>query len=155
MLSRFYTYRQSHLFCERYLDLFTVRKRSCGKVTFLDLHLSVILFTGGSASVHVGIHTPWADTPPRQTPPTPRQKPPPPADGHCSGQYAPYWNAFLLILRVNSSIAMLECIEASFKRDKKMVTLRVDVNKASEITKKNKQKKRAFKRQLEEIAQKC
>ena len=48
---------------------------------------------------------------------------------------------------------MLECIEASFKRDKKMVTLRVDVNKASEIN--QKKTKRAFKRQLEEIAQKC
>ena len=33
--------------------LFTVHKRSCGKVMFLDL--SVILFTGGvSASVHAG-----------------------------------------------------------------------------------------------------
>ena len=41
-------------------------QRSCGKVMFL--HLSVILFTGG---------------------------PPPPADGHCSGRYASFWNAFL------------------------------------------------------------
>ena len=35
---------------------------------------------------------------------------------------------------------MLECIEASFKRDKKMVTLRVDGNKASEINQKKKRK---------------
>ena len=48
---------------------------------------------------------PWADThPPGQTPPwadtpgqmhTPRQTPP--SSGHCSGRYASYWNAFLLV----------------------------------------------------------
>ena len=47
-------------------------QRSCGKVMFL--HLSVILFTGGRSGRH---------------------PPPPPADGHCSGRYASYWNAFL------------------------------------------------------------
>ena len=41
---------------------------------------------GVSASVHAGIHTP------QQTPPPGR---PPAADGHCSGRYASYWNAFL------------------------------------------------------------
>ena len=51
-------------------------QRSCGKVMFL--HLSVILFTGGLAD-------------------TTGQIPPPlPGDGHCSGKYASYWNAFLL-----------------------------------------------------------
>ena len=33
------------------------------------LHVSVILFTGGSASVHAGIHRPWDETPPRSRPP--------------------------------------------------------------------------------------
>ena len=47
---------------------------SCGKVMFL--HVSVILPT---------------DPPPAQTPLS---------DGHCSGRYASYWNAFLLILNV-------------------------------------------------------
>ena len=49
-------------------------QRSWGKVMFSQA--SVILLTGGSASVHAGIHThpPWADppgadTPPEQTPP--------------------------------------------------------------------------------------
>ena len=47
----------------------------------------------------------WADTLPGQTPPRqtplpsrhslPGQTPPPPRDGHCSGRYASYWNAFL------------------------------------------------------------
>ena len=37
-----------------------------------------------------GVHPPWAD-PPRQTPPS---------DGHCSGRYASYWNAFLLSVSV-------------------------------------------------------
>ena len=49
-------------------------QRSCSKVMFL--HLSVILFTGGSASSPGGVcHTPWVDlpgqTPPRWTPPHP------------------------------------------------------------------------------------
>ena len=41
-----------------------------GKVIFL--HLSVILFTGGSTSLHAGIHPLGADTPQdlRQAPPT-------------------------------------------------------------------------------------
>ena len=53
-------------------------QRSCGKVMFL--HVSVILSMGG-----------WqADTPLRQTPS--------PRDGHSSGQYASYWNAFLFWL---------------------------------------------------------
>ena len=38
--------------------IFTARKRSCGKVMFLQL--SVILFMGGSASVHAGIPHPPA-----------------------------------------------------------------------------------------------
>ena len=43
------------------------------------LHLSVILFTGRCL--------PRQTHPPRQTPPF--------RDGHCSGWYASYWNAFL------------------------------------------------------------
>ena len=47
----------------------------------------------------------WADTHPRadtpsswaDIPPPPGQPPPPsPSDGHCSGRYASYWNAYLL-----------------------------------------------------------
>ena len=47
-------------------------------------------------------HTPPGSTPPRSTPP---QEAPPgstplslPSDGHCSGRYASYWNAFLLFV---------------------------------------------------------
>ena len=65
--------------------LVTARKWSCGKVMFL--HLSVILFTdGGGVSQHAmgGVHPPgrrpWVDTP---------------RDGHWSGRYTSYWNAFL------------------------------------------------------------
>ena len=83
------------------LSFVTARKCSCGKVMFL--HLSV------SHSVRGG----WC-APPRQTPPPPgrhsqaeprRQTPPrhtypldrhPLRDGHWSGRYASYWNAFLL-----------------------------------------------------------
>ena len=61
--------------------IFTVRNDVAARLYFHRC-LSVILFTGGGA---------WrgclADTPPGQTPPPP--------DGHCSGRYASYWNAFL------------------------------------------------------------
>ena len=64
-------YTLSHPMFERlcrWLCHVQVLRRSCGKVMFL--HLSVILFTGGvSAPVHAGIHPPWADTAPVQTPP--------------------------------------------------------------------------------------
>ena len=102
--------------------LFNYRpQRSCGKVMFL--HLSVILFTGGS-SPPLGRHSdpspgqtpapgktppgqtpPWADiaredTPPGQTT-TPRQTPPSPVHTgtrSTSGRYASYWNVFLLYI---------------------------------------------------------
>ena len=95
----------------------TVRKRSCGKVMFL--HVYGILFTGGrctppwadtplgrhpQADIPLGRHPPW-QTPPlgrhplRQTPPLGRHPPGRhPSDGHCSGRYASYWNAFLLYI---------------------------------------------------------
>ena len=49
------------------VDIFTVRKRSCGKVMFSQARVK--------NSVHRGSR-----------------------DGHCSGRYASYWNAFLLQL---------------------------------------------------------
>ena len=78
---------------------------------------SVILFTGGGGVCPSSCwDTPrWADNPPRQTPP--RQTPPgrpPPRDGHCSGWYASYWNAFLFIihftdnLKVNRMIILMK-----------------------------------------------
>ena len=86
------------------------------------LHLSVILFTGGSASMHTGIpraqsRHPSDQAPPQeQTPSGPGTPPgedtpgpgtpqsrhsrtrPPPEDGYCCGRYASYWNAFLFTL---------------------------------------------------------
>ena len=66
-------------------------QRSCGKVMFL--HLSVLLFTGGSA-------TPRADNPPGQTPP---DRHPPPRSAcwellATKGRYASYWNAHLFLI---------------------------------------------------------
>ena len=55
---------------------------------------------GVSASVHAEIHPPPGRHPPRQTPPPPG-KHTPPHDGHCSGQYASYWNAFLFHRRLS------------------------------------------------------
>ena len=79
------------------------------------LHLSVILFTGGKCTPPGRHHFPPVDTPfPRQTPPgrhTPpgqtlpgkhpnlgRHPLPHLRDGHCSGLYTSYWNAFLFVL---------------------------------------------------------
>ena len=51
------------------LSIFTVRKRSCGKVLFLHLSVSHSVHRGVSAPVHAGIHTPLGRHPsPRQTP---------------------------------------------------------------------------------------
>ena len=85
------------------------------KVIFL--HLFVILFRGGSASVHAGMpppppgsrdaipgsrhrHPPRSRHPPEQTPPA-ADTPPPEADSgirSMSGRYVSYWNAFLSCL---------------------------------------------------------
>ena len=89
-------------------SIITVRNE-VAKVMFL--HLSVILFTGESASVHVGIpHLPRKHTP-REAHPSrlhthPRKHPlwkSPPRDGCRCGWYASYWNAFLLIYRYTAS----------------------------------------------------
>ena len=95
------------------LETFYRPQHSCGKVMFL--HLSVILFTGGHpAEIPPTRQTPLdqadtprpldqADTPtPSSRHPHPQQQTPPPPvadstppDGHCSGWYVSYWNAFL------------------------------------------------------------
>ena len=90
--------------------LFNYRpQRSCGKVMFL--HLSVILFTGGSATPsgqtprpsggHPLRQTPPGQTSPRKTSPgqtTPGQTPPCPVHAgiRSTSGYAFYWNVFLL-----------------------------------------------------------
>ena len=56
--------------------IFTVRKRSCGKVMFLHLSVSHSVHGGVSTSVHAGIHTPQADTPLLgRHPPSPSRRP--------------------------------------------------------------------------------
>ena len=100
-------------------ELITVRKRSCGKVMFLQACVKdSVCEGGGRVSQHApgktpsppgqtprGRHPldrhPRADTSPGQTPPCPVHAgiPPPSADGHCSGRYASYWNAFLLNMK--------------------------------------------------------
>ena len=74
-------------------------QRSCGMVMFL--HVSVILSTGGGVSGRPPGQTPphpWADTLPWANTPPPRADTLPPRDGHCSGRYASYWNAFLFFV---------------------------------------------------------
>ena len=84
-----------------------LRKRSCEKIMFLHLSVSHSVHRGVSASVHAGITSPltppWAYTPlGRHTLPLGRA--PPPADGHCSGRYASYWNAFLSFEFLHSNL---------------------------------------------------
>ena len=93
-----------------YIPLFTVRKRSCGKVMFL--HLSVILFTGEGGmwrrgcmagvcvvggDMHARGHA-WQGACVARGVRGRR-------DGHCNGRYAPYWNTFLFrILLVTRTV---------------------------------------------------
>ena len=55
--------------------IFTVHKRSCGKVMFLHLSVSHSVHRGGSASVHAGIPPPWDQVPPQDQ--TPLEQTPP------------------------------------------------------------------------------
>ena len=78
-------------------------QRSCGKVMFL--HVSVILFTGVGGACMVGGHV-WqgvcmaggcvAKGGGMHGTGGMRGR----RDGHCSGQYASYWNAFLSKIKV-------------------------------------------------------
>ena len=74
--------------------IFTVRKRSCGKVMLLHLSVSLSVHRRGrglsGVCVCVSIPACTGQTPPRQTPPPP--------DGHCSGWYASYWNVYLYFI---------------------------------------------------------
>ena len=94
-----FIYKRHYIRCHHYIqrDMFVEPKksvcfyrpqRSWGKAIFSQAY--VILFIGGSASVHAGIPPPWAGTllpqeqapprsrhPPEQAPP--RSRPPPPA----------------------------------------------------------------------------
>ena len=65
------------------------------------------VFTPVCHSVHIGgVHPPLADTPLSRHPPGrhPPGRHPCPGDGHCSGQYASYWNAFLFFHRSHNLI---------------------------------------------------
>ena len=68
--------------------IFTGRKNSCGKVMFSQVCVkNSVRGEEVSVPLHAGIHTP----------PALGRNFPPPRDGHCSGWYASYWNAFLLL----------------------------------------------------------
>ena len=86
--------------CCTHIVIFTVRKRSCGKVMFLHLEGERCNPPGRHPPGHPPRQTPpWTDTHslPGKTSPLDRHPPsrPPPPDGHCSGRYASYWNLFL------------------------------------------------------------
>ena len=74
------------------------------------------VFTGVCHSVQGGciLACPGADTL-RQTPPLGRHTPPP--DGHCSGRYASYWNAFLFSIQKQSRrfLARLKILYEEFR----------------------------------------
>ena len=65
----------------------TVRKRSCGKVKFSQACVKNSVHRRG------GVHPPGR--PPHLLSRHPPGTPPPTRDGHCSGRYSSYWNAFL------------------------------------------------------------
>ena len=68
-------------------------------VTFLGRHLlgRHPLGRHPQADTTLGRHPPRAGTPQADTP---RADTLPPSDGHCSGRYASYWNAFLLVFQM-------------------------------------------------------
>ena len=72
---------------------------------------SVILFTGGG--VYPSMH--WGRHPPADTPPLADTLPP--LDGHCSGRYASYWNAFLFSVQKQSRrfLARLKILYEEFR----------------------------------------
>ena len=73
-----------------------VRNSSCGKVMFSQACVKNSVHRGGG--VHpLGRH-PLADT----------DTPPPSLDGHCSGRYASYLNAFLYYLKMSLSLCVNE-----------------------------------------------
>ena len=61
------------------------------------LHLTFILYTGGGCLPlgPGGVHLLGRHLPPLGKHPPGHKPHPPPRDGHCSGRYASYWNAFL------------------------------------------------------------
>ena len=99
--------------------IFTVRKRSCGNVMFSQ---ACVKNSGHRREMYIprqtpphkqttSGQTPWADTLLGRHP-LGRHSPgrlPPPSDGHCSGQYASYWNAFLFFLSVVDSVGFCIC----------------------------------------------
>ena len=105
--------------CRTYISFITGCNEVVTKVMFLLV--SVILLTGGSASVHAGIPpplreacaprkhaSPWeASTPPEACTPLQKQAPSrkhahphPPGIPSMNGRYASYWNAFLFMRRI-------------------------------------------------------
>ena len=71
------------------LSIFTVRKRSCGKVMFLHLSVSHSVHRGVSAPVHAGIHTPLGRHPTRRQTPLSRHPQADPPGRHPLGRHPP------------------------------------------------------------------
>ena len=67
-----------------------------------------VIFLHVRHPVHGGGEGGQADTPlGRETPPPQQADTPPPRDGHCSGRYASYRNAFLYLFICQASYKML------------------------------------------------
>ena len=82
----FYALREKIIMMVPYsLTIITVHNSSCGKVMFSQARVKISFHGGDTPSL--GRHPPQADT-----------NPSPLRDGHCSGRYASYLNAFCFIL---------------------------------------------------------
>ena len=82
-------------------------QRNCGKVIFSHVSVSHSVHGGGSLPQCMLGYIPPS---PGQTPPREAKSP----DGHCSGRYASYWNAFLLSINSRWQLCNTHCLLAYF-----------------------------------------
>ena len=86
--------------------MFTVRRRSCGKIMFSQASVENSVHGGGGRGE--GLPSACLDTPPLGRHPPGRHTYPwsdtPPPDGYCCGRLASYWNAFLFIVGVSHTV---------------------------------------------------
>ena len=76
---------------------------------------SATVVAKGNAFTRGGVHIPPGQTPPSLGRHPPHWQTPAPSDGHCSGRYVSYWNAFMFILSNFAEISTFLSVQVSWK----------------------------------------